>query len=75
MQFTHEHLELQRNLNRFIDTEINPHIDEWEASEMFPAKELFRKMGALGFLGISKPTAFGGLGLDYSYSVAMAEAL
>jgi citronellyl-CoA dehydrogenase len=75
MQFTHEHTELQRNLKRFIDSEINPHIDEWEASEMFPAKELFRKMGALGFLGISKPVEYGGLGLDYSYSVAMAETL
>jgi citronellyl-CoA dehydrogenase len=75
MQFTHEHTELQRNLKRFIDSEINPHIDAWEASEMFPAKELFRKMGALGFLGISKPVEYGGLGLDYSYSVAMAETL
>ncbi|MFZ6749135.1 acyl-CoA dehydrogenase family protein [Undibacterium sp. Ren11W] len=75
MQFTHEHLELQRNLKRFIDSEINPFVDEWEAAEIFPAKEVFRKMGALGFLGISKPTAFGGLGLDYSYSVAMAESL
>jgi citronellyl-CoA dehydrogenase len=75
MHFTHEHTELQRNLKRFIDSEINPHVDEWEAAEIFPAKELFRKMGALGFLGVSKPGQFGGLGLDYSYSVAMAEAL
>ncbi len=75
MQFSHEHLELQRNLKRFIDTEINPNVDAWEAAEMFPAKELFKKMGALGFLGISKPVEFGGLGLDYSYSVAMAETL
>ncbi len=75
MQFTHEHTELQRNLKRFIDTEINPNVDAWEASEMFPAKELFKKMGELGFLGISKPVQFGGLGLDYSYSVAMAETL
>jgi citronellyl-CoA dehydrogenase len=75
MQFTHEHTELQRNLKRFIDTEINPNVDAWEASEMFPAKELFKKMGELGFLGISKPVEYGGLGLDYSYSVAMAETL
>jgi citronellyl-CoA dehydrogenase len=75
MQFTHEHQELQRNLKRFIDSDINPHIDEWEAAEMFPAKELFKKMGALGFLGIAKPTEYGGLGLDYSYAMAMAETL
>ncbi|MES2071156.1 MAG: acyl-CoA dehydrogenase family protein [Pseudomonadota bacterium] len=75
MQFTHEHQELQRSLKRFIDTEINPHVDEWEAAEIFPAKELFKKMGELGFLGLCKPVEYGGLGLDYSYSLAMAETL
>jgi citronellyl-CoA dehydrogenase len=75
MQFTHEHQELQRSLKRFIDSEINPHVDDWETAEMFPAKELFKKMGALGFLGIAKPPQFGGLGLDYSYAMAMAETL
>ena len=75
MHFTHEHQELQRNLKRFIDSDINPHVDEWEAAEMFPAKALFKKMGELGFLGIAKPTEFGGLGLDYSYAMAMSETL
>ncbi|MGE5622837.1 MAG: acyl-CoA dehydrogenase family protein, partial [Bacillota bacterium] len=75
MQLTHEHNELKRNLKRFIDNEINPYVDEWEEAEIFPAKELFRKMGQQGFLGVSKPAEYGGLGLDYSYSVAMAEAL
>ncbi|WP_019143046.1 acyl-CoA dehydrogenase family protein [Noviherbaspirillum massiliense] len=75
MQFTHEHQELKRNVRRFIDNEINPFVDEWEEAEIFPAKELFRKMGTQGFLGVTKPAEYGGLGLDYSYSVAMAEAL
>lgn len=75
MHFTHEHQELQRNLKRFIDSDINPYVDEWEAAEMFPAKQLFKKMGELGFLGIAKPPEFGGLGLDYSYAMAMAETL
>jgi citronellyl-CoA dehydrogenase len=30
MQFTHEHEELRRTLKRFIDDQINPHVDEWE---------------------------------------------
>ncbi|WP_342120768.1 acyl-CoA dehydrogenase family protein [Pseudoduganella sp. OTU4001] len=75
MEYSHEHLELQRNLKRFIESDINPFVDEWEAAEIFPAKEVFRKLGALGMLGVSKPAEFGGLGLDYSYSMAMAEAL
>jgi citronellyl-CoA dehydrogenase len=75
MVFTQEHEELKRNLIRFIDKEINPHVDAWEEAEIFPAHELFKKMGNLGFLGLTKPEAYGGAGLDYSYSVAMAEAL
>jgi citronellyl-CoA dehydrogenase len=75
LQFTHEHREIQKTLKRFIDEQINPHVDEWEAAEMFPAHEVFKQMGKLGLLGLTKPEAFGGAGLDYSYSVAMAEAL
>ena len=75
MQFTHEHEEITRTLKRFIASEINPHVDEWKAAEIFPAHEVFKKLGDLGLLGLCKPTAYGGMGLDYSYSVAMAEAL
>ena len=75
MHFTHEHLEIQKTLKRFIDAEINPHADEWEAAEMFPAHEVFKKMGKLGLLGLTKPEAYGGAGLDYSYAMAMAETL
>lgn len=75
MQYTHEHLEIQKTLKRFIDAEINPHVDEWEAAEIFPAHEVFKKLGNLGLLGLTKPEEYGGAGLDYSYGVAMAEAL
>jgi citronellyl-CoA dehydrogenase len=75
MQFTHEHDELRRTLRRFIDGEINPHVDEWEAAEIFPAHEVFKKLGDLGLLGLTKPEAYGGAGLDYSYSLVMAETL
>jgi citronellyl-CoA dehydrogenase len=60
MQLTHEHEELKRSLMRFIDKEINPHVDEWEEAGIFPAHELFGKMGALGFLGLTKPLEYGG---------------
>jgi citronellyl-CoA dehydrogenase len=75
MQFTHEHEEIQRTLKRFIDEEINPHVDEWEAAEAFPAHEVFKRLGDLGLLGLTKPAEYGGMGLDYSYSIAMAETL
>lgn len=75
MQLTHEHREIQKTLKRFIDEQINPHVDEWEAAEIFPAHEIFKQMGNLGLLGLTKPEAYGGAGLDYSYSLAMAEGL
>ena len=75
MNFTHEHEELRRNLRRFIDSEINPFVDEWEAAEIFPAHDLFRKLGKLGFLGLTKPVEYGGAGLDWSYAMVMAECL
>jgi citronellyl-CoA dehydrogenase len=75
MLFTQEHDELGRSLRRFIDREINPHVDEWEEAEAFPAHELFRKLGAAGFLGVQKPVEYGGMGLDYSFALVVAEAL
>ena len=75
MQFTHEHEELRRSLQKFIAAEINPYVDEWEKAQIFPAHALFKKMGDLGFLGLNKPVAFGGQGLDYSYAIVMAEEL
>ncbi len=75
MQFTHEHREIQKTLKRYIDEHINPQVDEWEKAEIFPAHEVFKGLGELGLLGLTKPEAFGGAGLDYSYGMAMAETL
>ncbi len=75
MLFTDQHNELRRTVARFVEEEINPHVDEWEDAGIFPAHELFKKMGDLGLLGISKPEEFGGLGLDYSYEMVLAEEL
>ncbi|MGP0060753.1 MAG: acyl-CoA dehydrogenase family protein [Beijerinckiaceae bacterium] len=73
--FTSEHEEVRRSLQKFIAAEINPYVDAWEEEGIFPAHELFKKLGSLGFLGLHKPTAFGGQGLDYSYALLMAEEL
>ena len=70
-----EHQALRATIARFVDEQINPHVDDWEKAQTFPAKELFRKMGRLGFLGVNKPVEFGGQGLDYSFAAAFAEGL
>ncbi len=75
MNFTPEHKQLAETITKFVEKEINPFVDEWEAAETFPAHELFKKLGDLGLLGIKYPEEYGGLGLDFSYSMVMAEAL
>lgn len=75
MIFTPEHKQLAESIAKFVEKEINPYVDEWEAAETFPAHELFKKLGDLGLLGIKYPEEYGGLGLDFSYSMVMAEAL
>lgn len=75
MILTDEHRELQRTVRNFVEREINPHVDEWERAGRFPARELFGRLGELGLLGIGKPTAYGGLGLDFSYEAVFLEEL
>ena len=75
MKFTAEHDALRRTTRQFIDSEINPFVAEWEAAGQFPIHDVFKKMGDLGLLGICKPEENGGLGLDYSYNLVVAEEL
>jgi len=75
MQFTEQHAQLRKTVAKVVEQEINPFVDGWEAAESFPAHELFRKLGKLGLLGVKYPEAYGGLGLDFSYAITVAEEL
>jgi citronellyl-CoA dehydrogenase len=75
MLYTSEHKALYESVSRFVAEEINPHVDEWEASGMYPAHELFPKLAKQGWLGITRAEKYGGLALDWSYTLAFAEAL
>ncbi len=75
MRFTEEHQQLRKTVREFVARDINPYVDEWEEAGAFPAHEVFKKAGKLGLLGVSKPEEFGGLGLDYSYSMVCTEEL
>ena len=59
----------------FAINEIHPFIEEWEKEGMFPAHSLFKKLGSIDLLGITKSATSGGMGLDYSYGLAFAEGL
>jgi citronellyl-CoA dehydrogenase len=75
MQLTTEHRQLADTVLRFVREQLNPHVAEWEAAEQFPSHEVFKKLGDLGLLGLKYDPAYGGQGLDFSYSMVMAEAL
>ncbi|XP_054713110.1 probable acyl-CoA dehydrogenase 6 [Uloborus diversus] len=60
---------------KIIENEINPFVNEWEEKGMFPAHTVFKKLGDAGLLGITRPTEYGGLGLDYNFSMTFFEEL
>ena len=63
MLFTAEHEEPRRTLQKFIASEINPHVEAWEERGIFPAREVFGKFGKLGLLVFVKGECHGILGL------------
>jgi acyl-CoA dehydrogenase len=72
--FTDEHRLFRESLRRFIAGDIDPHAHKWEDDGCVP-REVLRKMGELGFLGIRYPSEYGGAELDTVYSVLLAEEL
>ena len=48
MQFTQEHDAIRRTMQQFIKNEINPFVDEWEREGIYPAHQVFKKMGKTG---------------------------
>ena len=75
MKFTEEHKSLAETVKDFSQNEIKPFVEEWEENGAFPAHELFKKMGNLDLLGITKSTEVGGMNLDFSFGMVFAEAL
>ncbi|KAM3929520.1 putative acyl-CoA dehydrogenase 6 [Leptodactylus fuscus] len=73
--YTPEHQAIRDSLKKIIDTEINPYVDQWEKEEQFPAHHVFKILGQAGIFGVNKPPEYGGMGLDFSYSIAIAEEL
>jgi len=72
--FSDELTMLRDQIRRFVETEIVPHGDAWEEAGKVP-REVFAKMGELGFLGMRYPEEYGGADLDTMASVVLAEEL
>lgn len=72
--FLEEHQMLREQVRRFVEKEIVPNGDEWEREGHVP-RALMRKMGELGFLGLTHGTDYGGSGLDVRAATVLAEEL
>src|SRR5256885_13284194 len=73
MYFTDAHEELRLHIRKFLEKEVQPHLEEWE-EKTFP-DEIFRRFGELGFLGLRYPPEYGGQGGDYFSAVVLSEEM
>jgi len=65
---------LRRSIRSFVEKEIAPHVAAWEDEGRIP-RELWRRLGELGFLGLEFPTEYGGGGADFLASVVLGEEM
>lgn len=56
----------------FAEKEIRPYVMEWDESQVFP-RDVFRKMGELGLMGVLVPQEYGGSGLGYNEYISVIE--
>src|SRR5437763_5946743 len=70
---TEEQVLLRRTVREFADTEIRPHVREWDEQQHFP-RELMTKLAALGLLGIQYPEQYGGAAMSaIDYCICIEE--
>ncbi len=72
--FTEEHTLFRQSVRQFIDKEVKPYADQWEADRRIP-HGIFEKMGEMGFLGLMFPEKYGGAEADFWFSVVFLEEL
>jgi len=72
--FSDEHEMLRRSIHAFVEKEVAPRVAEWEAAGRIP-RELWRRLGELGFLGLEFPPEYGGSGADFLASVVLGEEM
>ena len=72
--FREEHEMLRAQVRRFVETEVKPHAHAWEEQGFVP-REVLRRMGELGFLGIRYSEQYGGAEMDALGSIVLAEEL
>ncbi len=73
-RLTDEQEQIRQMVREFAETEIKPHVMEWDEAQHFPI-EIMKKLGELGMLGAIFPEEYGGAGLSYIDYVNIIEEL
>jgi alkylation response protein AidB-like acyl-CoA dehydrogenase len=73
-RLTDEQQQIKQMVREFADSELRPHIMEWDEAQHFPV-DAFKKAGELGMLGAIFPEEYGGAGLSYIDYVNIIEEL
>ncbi len=72
--FSEEHEAFRQSFKDFLQKEVVPHVDRWEKEGAID-RDIWHKMGAMGYFGLAYPEAYGGLDLDFFYTVIFLEEL
>src|SRR5438128_10039533 len=73
MYFTDAHEELRLHIRKFLEKEVQPHLEEWE-EKTFP-DSIFERLGELGFLGLRYPAEYGGQGGEHVSADVLSEQM
>ncbi|MGZ8867961.1 MAG: acyl-CoA dehydrogenase family protein [Thermoanaerobaculia bacterium] len=73
-RLTDEQKQIQQMVREFAESEIKPHVMEWDEAQHFPV-ETFKRAGELGMLGVIFPEEYGGAGLSYIDYINVIEEL
>lgn len=74
MYFTEEHHLFRESFKNFLQKEVVPHIDKWEAAGTIE-RFIWEKFGEMGYFGLATAESDGGMGLDLFYTVILLEEL
>jgi acyl-CoA dehydrogenase len=74
LTYTEEHRIFRNSASKFFEKEVTPFVDEWEEAGIVP-RSIWKKMGDQGFLCMQVPEEYGGLGVDFLYSVILMEEM
>ncbi|CAI8174291.1 MAG: Acyl-CoA dehydrogenase [Polaribacter sp. SA4-10] len=74
MYFTEEHEAFRASFKFFLQKEVVPHIEKWEKTGTIE-RFIWKKFGEMGYLGLTTPEKYGGLDLDFFYTVIFLEEL